>query len=139
MDPLKNECCLLLCCHCTEIKVKYREKEALRPKHRYSAGIIIFAEMVQSDLRFSLKHKITDESYSQGMVEEPILLLLAEQHRIAYGVIDRPRQKAVVLRDYRIVSEQPDTFTPKVFSHVYWKTTKSCVSSHHNAYLPFTA
>lgn len=76
--------------------------------------------MVQSDLRFSLKHKITDESYTQGMVEEPILLLLAEQQRIAYGVIDRPRQKAVVLRDYRIVNEQPEAspYTEGFFSRI---------------------
>jgi hypothetical protein len=63
--------------------------------------------MVQSEIRYSTRFNITDESYSQGMVEDALLLLVAESHRIAYAIVDRQRQKAVVLRDYRLLTE-PD-------------------------------
>lgn len=67
--------------------------------------------MVQSDIRYSTKLNITDESFSQGMVEDALLLMVAESQRIAYSVIDRQRQKAVLLRDYRLLSE-PDSQEP---------------------------
>lgn len=68
--------------------------------------MIIFAEMVHSDIRYSTKFNITDESFSQGMVEDALLLLVAESQRISYAVIDRQRQKAVVLKDFRLLTEQ---------------------------------
>lgn len=76
--------------------------------------------MVQSDLQFSTKNKITDESYTQGMVEDSILLLLAERQRIVYSVIDRQRQKAVVLRDFRLVNDSGATsaYTEGFFNRI---------------------
>lgn len=61
--------------------------------------------MVNTDIQLNLHQQVTDESYTQGMVEDPVLLLQASRGRFQYAVIDRQRQKAVVLRDYQLVSE----------------------------------
>lgn len=76
--------------------------------------------MVQSGIQLNLKNQVTDESFQQGMVEEPILLITSERSRMAYAIIDRQRQKAVVLRDYQLISDpgnDPD-YLPGFFTQV---------------------
>lgn len=61
--------------------------------------------MVQSEIQYSLKAQLVDESFSQGMVTEPVLLVLFDINRITYTIIDKQRQKAVVLKDYLLLTD----------------------------------
>ena len=76
--------------------------------------------MVQSEIGINLKNQVTDESYSQGMVKNALLLMAAEKGRFLYGVIDQDRQKAVVLRDYQMVndSDTEEDYTPGFFNRI---------------------
>ncbi|MBK9637994.1 MAG: DUF3822 family protein [Bacteroidetes bacterium] len=76
--------------------------------------------MVQSEIGINLKNQVTDESYSQGMVKNALLLMVAEKGRFFYGVIDQDRQKAVVMRDYQMVNDQDaeDDYTPGFFNRI---------------------
>ena len=76
--------------------------------------------MVQSEIGINLKNQVTDESYSQGMVKNALLLMVAEKGRFFYGVIDQDRQKAVVLRDYQMVNDQDteEDYTPGFFNRI---------------------
>jgi hypothetical protein len=83
--------------------------------------------MVTTDLQINLHQQVTDESYTQGMVADPVLLLQASRGRFQYAVIDRQRQKAVILRDYQLVSEGDNE---EVYIHPdsYLKFTKKTIS-----------
>ncbi|MBL7922852.1 MAG: DUF3822 family protein [Bacteroidia bacterium] len=76
--------------------------------------------MVQADIQFNLKNQVTDESYSQGMVEDATLLMLAEKSRFMYAILDERRQKAVVLRDYHLISDHnsEETYCPGFFQRI---------------------
>lgn len=76
--------------------------------------------MVQSEIRINLKNQVTDESFLQGMVENPLLLMVSERGRMFFCVIDQDRQKAVVMRDYQLVNDQEaeEDYTPGFFNRI---------------------
>ena len=76
--------------------------------------------MVQSEIGINLRNQVIDESYSQGMVKNTMLLMVAEKGRFFYGVIDQDRQKAVVMKDYQMVndSDTEEDYTPGFFNRI---------------------
>ncbi len=79
--------------------------------------------MVQADLQIKLKTELADESFTQGMVSAAVLLLLIDRVRISYAIIDQERQKAVVLKDYQLMTESTTedrkNYTEGFFTQVY--------------------
>ncbi len=66
--------------------------------------------MIQAGFQYTVKTRIVDESFTQGMAGDTLLLLLFDRNSISYLVIDRQRQKAVVLKDFRLTgSNNPFT------------------------------
>lgn len=66
--------------------------------------------MVNNTVQVLLRSQVNDESYSQGMVSDPLLLLLVEHHRLLYTIVDSSRGKAVVFREYLLTSDAADGF-----------------------------
>ena len=73
------------------------------------------------DLQYTLKNQVSDESYLQGMAEQISLYLLVDNNRLQYTLVDDGRQKAVVMRDFHLLSEQTSEkiFVPGFFSRVF--------------------
>lgn len=61
--------------------------------------------MVLEEININLKTQVIDESYSQGMVTAPLLLLLFDKNKISYTIIDKQRQKAVLLKEYALIND----------------------------------
>lgn len=76
--------------------------------------------MVQIEIGINLRNQVIDESYSQGMVQNALLLMVAEKGRLFYGVIDQDRKKAVVMKDYQMVNDQDteEDYTPGFFNRI---------------------
>lgn len=64
--------------------------------------------MVNNAVQVLLRSQVNDESFTQGMVSDALLLLLVEHHRLLYTIVDNSRAKAVVFREYLITSETAD-------------------------------
>lgn len=76
--------------------------------------------MVQSEIGINLRNQVVDESYSQGMVQNALLVMVAEKGRFFYGVIDQDRKKAVVMKDYQMVNDQDaeEEYIPGFFNRI---------------------
>ncbi|CAN5550956.1 hypothetical protein BH11BAC2_BH11BAC2_12410 [soil metagenome] len=79
----------------------------------------IFDQIMETtSLQVTRKNQLVDESFSNGMVEHPVLLAMLDDDQFIYGIIDRERHKAVVLKEYRIVpsmgSKIPDNFFQQI-------------------------
>lgn len=61
--------------------------------------------MVSHAVQVHLRNQVSDESFTQGIVQETLLLLLAERSRFLYALIDTERQKAVLLREFILAGE----------------------------------
>jgi len=76
--------------------------------------------VVKSEININLKNQITDESFSQGMVKNTLLMIVAERGRLLYSIVDQDRNKAVVLKEYQLLNEDENDgeYLPGFFSRI---------------------
>jgi hypothetical protein len=74
--------------------------------------------MESTAVNVSRTNLIVDEAFSNGMVERPILLAMLEDQRFSYCVLDKSRQKMVVLADYKLVSGEQSGLNSEFFKQV---------------------
>lgn len=68
--------------------------------------------MADTSVDITPKNRVVDESLSQGMVEEAILIICLDDNRLTYTIVDAERRKAVALLDYHSATLSEVTSTP---------------------------
>lgn len=56
--------------------------------------------MTETAVEITPKNRVVDESLSQGMVDEAILIICPDDSRLTYTIVDAERRKAVALLEY---------------------------------------
>jgi len=76
--------------------------------------------VVKSEININLKNQMIDESFSQGMVKNTLLMIVAERGRMLYSIVDQDRNKAVVLKEYQLLNEDENDgeYLPGFFSRI---------------------
>jgi hypothetical protein len=59
--------------------------------------------MEMTGIQVNLKRQIIDESFEHGMVENGVLFATIDDHQFCYFILDKARNKAVVIKDYHIL------------------------------------
>jgi len=68
--------------------------------------------MADTAVDISPKNRVVDESLSQGMVEEAVLIICPDDNRLTYTIVDSERRKAVALMEYHAGAPSDVTSTP---------------------------